>query len=82
VPPSGDFGSGFLDGFCRRPEGRTLGHMVDEVDLDMFGHLIEGAIFTPHLFGIPPWRQGFPRIVPLFAASLLHLVVTLWNVVK
>jgi hypothetical protein len=81
VPPSTDFGFGFLDGFCRRPAGRTLGHMVDEVDLDMVGHLGEGAIFTPHVFGIPPWRQRFPPSVPLSADYLLHLVVTLIGII-
>ena len=82
VPPSADFGVGFLDGFCRRPVGRTLGLMVDEVDLDIVGHAAEGAIFTPHVRGIPPWRQRIPPNVPVSALSPLLRVVALWNIVK
>ena len=82
VPPSADFGIGFLDGFCRRPQGRALGHMVDEVDLDVVGHAAEGAIFTPQPRRIPPWHQRVPPSVPLSAVHLLLVVVTLWSVVK
>jgi hypothetical protein len=78
MPCCADFGFGLGHSVLGRPACRRQGHGIDEVDLHIFGHPIQGHVLAAGGNGRPVWIQLDEGGVTLFADRLRAGSVALW----